>query len=159
MLKFFLFLTVFSSLLFSSGVKANGCDLSQVGDVQLSIGGKNYEKVTYRAIVPSGKNFRTIFVGSTLSIDNTFIKITDIKANKRIKGKPRTGVVTLDVNTEKVLLTYNYDNGSFKARGIQKNSQEISFALEIKALFVIRDNNTHTKENTWTQKSIESTLV
>ncbi len=134
MLKIFLSIMFLSSLLFSSGIKANGCDLSQTGDVQLTLNGKKYEKVNYKAIVPSGKNFKTIFIGSTISMKDTLIKITDIQADKRIKGKPRTGLITIDIDSETVILNYNYEKGHFMAKGIQKNSQEIAFALEIKAL-------------------------
>ncbi len=134
MTKILLSLIFISSLAFSAGLKATGCDLSQFGDVELTLGSKNYEKATYKAITPSGKNFKTIFVGSTITVDGTVATITDIKANKREKGKPRTGVVTLDVNSEIVVLTYHYNKGNFSAIGILKDGRAISFALEIKAL-------------------------
>ena len=134
MIKVLLSLVFISSLAFCAGVKANGCDLSQVGDVKLTINGKNYEKAHYNAIAKSGKNFRAIFVGSTMSVENTVIKIIDIKADKRIKGKPRTGVIMVVVNSEEVVLNYSYDKGHFSAKGIQENKNEINFSLEIKAL-------------------------
>ncbi|WP_457744702.1 hypothetical protein [Sulfurimonas sp.] len=134
MLKFFLSLMLLSSLLLSSGIKVNGCDLSQVGDVNLTINGKNYQKVNYKAITPSGRNFKTIFIGSTISVGNIFITITDIRANKRIKKEARTGLITVDVNSEKVILWYRYDKGYFEAKGVLKNSQKIGFKLRIKAL-------------------------
>lgn len=134
MLKILISLAFISSLAFSAGLKANGCDLSQTGDVELNINGKSYKKADYRAKIPSGKNFKTIFVGSTISAGGSMVTIIDIKADKRIKGKPRTGVVTVEVDSEKVELTYSYDKGHFSAKGMQKNKKEIGFALEIKAL-------------------------
>lgn len=134
MLNILISLVFVSSLASSAGLKANGCDLSQVGDVSLTVNAKHYKKANYKAITPSGKNFKTIFVGSTINVENTIIKITDIHADKRVKDKPRTGTITVDVNSESVLLNYTYDKGHFNAKGVQKNSKEISFALEIKAL-------------------------
>lgn len=137
MLKIFISLAFISSLVFSAGTKANGCDLSQVGDVELNVNGKSYKNANYKAIASSGKNFRTIFVGSTMSVENTVVEIIDIKANKRIKGKPRTGTITVESNSEKIVLNYNYNKGHFFAKGTQKNGKEISFALEIKALLCL----------------------
>ena len=134
MLKILISLAFISSLAFSAGLKANGCDLSQVGDVELNINGKSYKKADYKAKIPSGKNFKTIFIGSTIKVENAVVEITDIKADKRIKGKPRTGMVTVDANSEQVALNYSYDKGHFSAKGVQKNGKEIGFSLEIKAL-------------------------
>jgi len=131
MFKKILFLIFFSSLLLA---KPNGCDLSQVGDVKLQIGSNIYEKTNYKAIAPSGKNFRSILVGSTINTKNISLKIVAIKANKRVKGKPRTGIITITLNNEKIPMTYNYNKGHFKAKGILKNKTPFSFALEIKAL-------------------------
>ena len=134
MLKILISLMFISSLALSAGLKANGCDLSQVGDVSLTLNGESYEKADYKAITPTGKNFKTIFIGSTIRIKDTLITITNIQADKRLKGKPRTGTVTVDINSEKVVMNYNYNKGHFSAKGIQKNSNTIAFALEIKAL-------------------------
>ncbi|WP_373036737.1 hypothetical protein [Sulfurimonas sp.] len=138
MLKILVSLALISSFAFSAGLKANGCDLSQVGDVELNINNKSYKKANYKAKVPSGRNFKTIFIGATMNVDTALVTIIDIEADKREKGKPRTGRVTVKVdtgsNSENVVLEYNYDKGHFSAKGIQKNKQEISFALEIKAL-------------------------
>ncbi len=118
----------------SATSKANSYELSQVGDVSLFLNGQNYKKVNYKAIVASAKNLKTIFIGSTLSVEGTTITITEIHANKRIKRQARTGTIRVEVNSEKVILNYIYDKGHFSAKGLQKNSKEISFSLEIKAL-------------------------
>jgi hypothetical protein len=81
-----------------------------------------FDKVDYKAVAKDGKNFREILVGSSVNIDTSSVnskntgrdvklvkfffkqmdsntmnaKITDIKADKKLKDKARTGVVTLD---------------------------------------------------------------
>jgi len=134
MLKIIFSIIFVISLLNSASLKHTGCDLSQVGDVEFKLGSKIYKKANYKAVAPSGKNFKTIFVGSTISVDGTAVKITDIKANKREKDKPRTGVITLDVNSQVVEMEYHYNKGHFSAKGRLKDGRSISFFLEIKAL-------------------------
>ena len=121
--------------MYGDTLKPTGCELSQVGKVELSIGSKSTKDAKYKAIVKSGKNFRTIFVGSTMSIDAVNVEILDIKANKRIKREARTGTITISLDAkEKVVMTYSYDKGHFEAKGTLKNADAISFALDIKAL-------------------------
>ena len=127
------------SLACGVGLKPTGCELSQVGDVKLSLGKTlSLSKVDYKPIAKSGRNFRAILVGSVLSIGDTKVKILDIKANKRVGRQPRTGVVSVFLKTssksEKIDMKYRYNKGHFEAKGLQKNSNEISFTLEIKAL-------------------------
>ncbi len=139
MKKIILSLALISSLALCSAPKHTSCDLSQVGDVTLNLGGYGiFKKANYKAIVETGKNFKTIFIGSTISVKSATLTITDIHADKRIKGKPRTGIITvnLDANntTQKIEMNYSYDKGDFSAKGVQKNGKNISFTLKIKAL-------------------------
>lgn len=139
MKKILFVLALLSSLALCSAPKHTSCDLSQVGDVELHLGGYGvFQKANYKAIAKSGKNFKTIFIGSIISVDSATLTITDIQADKRIKGKPRTGVITVtlqtDKKTQKIKMNYTYNKGDFYAKGIQKNGKEISFALKIKAL-------------------------
>ena len=138
MIKIIISLMFISSLVFATGLKPNGCDLSQVGDVELNLGSKKFKKTVYKAISPSGKNFRSILVGSTISVESIVVKIMDIKADKRVKGRPRTGTVTVSLNAdninEKIQMKYRYSKGHFVAKGLQQNARIISFALDIKAL-------------------------
>ncbi|PHS57797.1 MAG: hypothetical protein COB17_04900 [Sulfurimonas sp.] len=107
-----------------------------------------FNKVTYTPVAKNGKNFREILVGSSVSIDTSSVnsknksrdfklvsfffqkmstkninaKIIDIKADKKIKNQPRTGVVTLDVTmngiTKSLPMKYTYSNAIFEAKGV-----------------------------------------
>ena len=138
MFKFVVSIFFAVSIVFAGGIKANGCDLSVVGDVVLSVGSEKGSVVEYKAIAPSGKNFRAILVGSTMSTDNIALKIVDIKANKRVKREARTGTVSVvikkDGKSEKIDMPYSYDKGLLSAKAKQKNGDDISFNFEIKAL-------------------------
>ncbi len=138
MFKIILSFIFATSIAFGSGVKANGCDLSVVGDVTLSVGAKTKGVVDYKAVSPSGKNFRSILVGSTMTIDGLTLEILDIKANKRVKREARTGTVSVvikkDGKSEKIDMPYSYDKGLLSAKAKQKNGDDISFNFEIKAL-------------------------
>ncbi len=138
MIKTIFFLLFTSSLMFGANLKANGCDLSQVGDVEFSVGAKTTKKADYKAIAPSGKNFRSILVGSTMRVDDFTLKIVDIKANKRVKRKARTGIISAvvynDAIRENIKMPYSYDKGLFVAEVKQKDGINASFALQIKAL-------------------------
>jgi polyisoprenoid-binding protein YceI len=106
-----------------------------------------FESVKYTAVAKEGKNFREILVGSSVVIDTKSVnsknkgrdaklvkfffeqmsgntidaKIVDIKADKKIKSKPRTGVVTLDITmngvTKRVPMKYSFANSVFSAKG------------------------------------------
>lgn len=138
MIKIVLSIAMLFSLAFSAELKPTGCDLSQIGEVTLKVGSKDYAKTTYKAIAKSGKNFRAILVGSIISVKGVSLEILDIKADKRVRGKPRTGDITvkldIDKSTQKVAMKYSYDKGHFSAEGTQKNGEELNFALEIEAL-------------------------
>jgi len=107
-----------------------------------------FDNVKYTAVAAEGKNFREILVGSSVSIDTSSVnskhkgrdaklvkfffeqmssknidaKILDIKADKKIKGKPRTGVVTLDITmngiTKTTPMTYSFADSVFSAKGV-----------------------------------------
>jgi hypothetical protein len=57
-----------------------------------------------------------------MSKKNIEAKIIDIKADKRVKNAPRTGLVTIEVTmnsqTKKVPMKYTYSKGEFKASGV-----------------------------------------
>ena len=105
-----------------------------------------FSKVAYTPVAKDGKNFREILVGSSVVVDAKSVnsknegrdaklvkfffeqmsgdikaKITDIKADKHIKGKPRTGVVSIEVtmnNVKKIVpMKYNFSEGVFSAGG------------------------------------------
>jgi len=114
---------------------------------KIGVGGV-FKSVKYTPIAPMGKNFRSILVGSKVVIDTTSVdsknsgrdiklvkfffnmmsgknidaKITDIKADKKIKDAPRTGVVTIDVRmngvTKSVPMKYSFSDGMFTAAGV-----------------------------------------
>ncbi len=138
MFKFVVSIFFAVSIAFAGGIKANGCDLSVVGDVILSVGSEKGSPVEYKAIAPSGKNFSAILVGSTMSTDNMTLEILDIKANKRVKREARTGTISVVIqrgaNSEKIDMPYSYNKGIFSAKAKQENGADISFMFEIKAL-------------------------
>ncbi len=106
-----------------------------------------FDKVAYTPAAKEGENFRSIFVGSSVVIDSSSVnskhadrdaklakfffgmmngksinaKILDIKADKRVKDAPRTGVldVEIEMNGVKkvVLMNYSFDNEIFEAKG------------------------------------------
>ncbi len=138
MIKTLLSLVFLSSLLLSGDLKPTGCDLSQIGDVELNVGHKSSKKADYKAIAKSGKNFRAILVGSVITMQDAMVEILDIKADKRVRGKPRTGTVTVSLNSnnfnQNIKMHYSYSKSHFSAKGIDKNGRFISFGLEIAAL-------------------------
>jgi len=107
-----------------------------------------FTSVQYVPVAKEGKNFADLLVGSTVSIDATQIntanptrdetlvkmffgqlksttiegKIVAMKANKRVKGKPYTGVldVELSFNTKRMTIPmkYTYEKEHFMAEGI-----------------------------------------
>jgi hypothetical protein len=134
------------------------CSLSQEGALsvnwkayktasKIGVGGA-FDNVSYTAAAPSGKNFREIFVGSTVLIDEKSVnsknegrdqklvafffeqmvgesisaKIVDINSNKPMKGEPKTGTfiteVTMNGVTKTVPLAYSYDMGVLTAKGV-----------------------------------------
>lgn len=114
---------------------------------KIGVGGV-FDSVKYTPFAKEGKNFRTILVGSKVDIDTNSVnsknagrddklvkfffnmmssnnieaKIVDIKADKKIKNAPRTGVVTIDVKMNGVAKTvpmkYSFSDGIFSATGV-----------------------------------------
>ncbi|WP_373003848.1 YceI family protein [Sulfurimonas sp.] len=106
-----------------------------------------FDSVKYTAVAPKGNNFREILVGSSVVIDtasvnsknsgrdvklvqfffeqmsskNITAKIVDIKSNKRERGKPKTGVmsvaVTMNGVTKNVPMEYIFNKGDLSATG------------------------------------------
>ncbi len=140
MLKIFLSVMMLSSLMFgATKAKPTGCDLSQDGKVELNILGYGSSKdAHYQAAKKVGKNFKELFIGTKISFRDALVSITDIKANKRDRTLPRTGLlfIVLKLNgvEEKIKMTYMYEQGHFIALGKQKNKREINLSLYIKAL-------------------------
>ena len=158
MIKIVLTMVLGFVLLNGAEIKHTGCDLSPVGKFSVSFQayktaakvGVNgsFDRVNFKAIRPTGKNFREIFVGSTVNIEtasvnskhkerdmkiatfffnkmssqNIAAEIIAISSDKRIKGKPRTGTllvnVTMNGKTKKVPMTYSYMDGLFDATGV-----------------------------------------
>lgn len=114
---------------------------------KIGVGGQ-FTAVKYTPNSLEGKNFRELFVGSNVSIDTTKLttgnpgrdaklvkfffsemssntieaKIIDIqRTDKHIKGKPRTGTVSVEISmngvTRTIPMKYFYDKGIFDATG------------------------------------------
>jgi len=125
---------VFSIFLFSltllygaeMGLHGGGCELTQEGAVQLNIANKIYPNVSYSAHTKSGKNFREIFVGSIISVKEAQLTILDYKPNKRVKGKPKTGIFMVKVTTpstnKTITMAYIFDAGIISATGVFNNA-------------------------------------
>jgi polyisoprenoid-binding protein YceI len=148
-----------SAVLLSSTLFANGgCELAQVGAMnvewtayktakKVGVSG-TFESVTYKPVAKSGENFRSILVGSSVSIDtksvntkhesrdatlskfffemmsqkNIEAKIVDIKADKSEKGAPRRGVLSVEIEMNGIKKTvpmkYSFSDGLFAAEGV-----------------------------------------
>ncbi len=165
MKKILIGLLLFVSFAYSS---SGGCILTQDKSIKIKYNAFNkklnvkiaeqFKNIKYIPTAIEGKNFRDLFVGSKIFIDTTSsklsiqpieAKITSIKANKRIKGKPRTGTIQLSVTIKQKNLTipmlYNYNDGYFEATGVIKlkdfnlltttfDNITITFSTNIKAL-------------------------
>ena len=162
MLKIFLsllMLVVVSSALEEMGLKASGgCVLTQKESVvvnftayktPLKIGvSGTFDKVLYKPKSSSGKNFRELFVGSSVVIDTSSVnsynkdrdnklvksffdnmlfktieaKIVEYKSDKRYKGKPKTGLfmveITMNGVTKTIPMRYSYFKGKMEAKGV-----------------------------------------
>lgn len=151
-----LFIT--SVVLSANASEKTGCVLAQKGKVnvnweayktesKVAVGGV-FDSVTYIPYAKEGKNFRSILVGSKVSIDTSSVnsknsgrdeklvkfffeqmstknidgEIVDIKADPKVKNAPRTGVVTIDIKmndvTKRVPMKYSFSDGLFSAKGV-----------------------------------------
>ena len=133
-----LFTLLFSFLLLNAtemGIKGGGCILAQEGKVQLYYNAKVFDNINYKANAKSGKNFREIFIGTQMSTDNIKIKIIDYKPNKRMKGKPKTGIFIVDTTIDKITTTmtmaYIFDKGIMSTTGVI-NETTIGFTTKVK---------------------------
>ncbi len=133
LLPFFLSLSLLSAG--EMGLKGGGCVLAQEGKVQLQLKDKIYSDVSYDAAASSGANFREIFVGSLIKVEGTILEILDYHPNKRMKGKPKTGVfmvkVTNGTGVKIISMAYIFDAGMISATGIINNSS-IGFVSKVK---------------------------
>ena len=114
---------------------------------KLGVGGQ-FTSVKYTPAALEGKNFKELFVGSKVSIDTTKIttgnptrdetlvkmffqklktttieaKIINIKkTDKHTKGKPRTGMIDVEITMNEqtliIPMMYTYEKGLFTAKG------------------------------------------
>lgn len=113
---------------------------------KVGVGGV-FDKVTYTPAAKDGDNFRSILVGSFVVIDSLSVnsknegrdeklakfffsmmsdkninaKIVDIKADKKVKDAPRTGIVDVEIEMngvkKTVPMTYSFSNDVFEAKG------------------------------------------
>lgn len=128
-----------TTLLFSLGKTApkTGCILAQQGDINVSLNNAKFDNVTYKSVAKEGKNFKEILVGSIISAknksDSLTAKITDIKANKRVKREPRTGTITMAITlndeTKEIPFNYKYDKEIMNIK-----DKELNFTIKIKAI-------------------------
>jgi len=114
--------------------------------LKIGVGGV-FDDVKYTPIAKEGKNFREILVGSSIDIDtrkvnsknkardeklyksffkqmniqNIKAKIIDIKADPKVNGAPRTGIVIVEIDmngiTRTVPMKYSFSDNVFTADG------------------------------------------
>ena len=104
--------------------KSGGCTLTQSSNVKIGYNATELKGVSYSMPSKSGSNFRELFVGATLSllIPETkkilFVKVLDYKPNKRVKGKPKTGIFITEFaydGKKRVLnMEYIFNKGDMK---------------------------------------------
>lgn len=179
----------------------SGCTLAQSGPIEVSwtgyktpkkvgVGG-TFDKVTYTPVAPSGENFRSILVGSSVVIDTSSVnskhqdrdaklakfffglmsdkninaKIVDIKADKKVKDAPRTGVVTLEIEMNGVKkttpMTYSFSDGVFEAKGsidlLEFSANEALSGIN-KACYDLHEGKTWSDVGIGFKTKIEATL-
>ena len=110
--------------------KSGGCTLTQSDIVKVGYNDVVLKDVAYKAHKKQGKNFRELFVGAKLEVlipstkKKLVAKALDYKPNKRIKGKPKTGLFVVKFlydGKEKVIeMPYTFD------KGVMKISKELS---------------------------------
>jgi len=132
-----------SMLTYVNASSKGSCLLSQKGDFKIEVNNtKVKSKIKYTPIAKNGESFRSILVGSYLAFitdDNKKIEIiiTDIKADPRIKKKPRTGYITLDVkiNNKNTItpLKYSFEDGIFNIDG-KVDDLNINITTRIEAI-------------------------
>ena len=117
------------------GKNGGGCTLSQEGSVKVYYKQHFLDDVKYVPTALSGKNFREIFIDSVIHTKNIKIKLLDYIPNKRVKGKPKTGIfiaeVTKNSKTTTITMTYIFDAGIMSATGVL-NKSSIGFETNVK---------------------------
>ncbi|MDQ1263743.1 MAG: hypothetical protein QG559_744 [Campylobacterota bacterium] len=157
---------------------------------KVGVGG-TFDKVTYTPIAKDGDNFRSILVGSSVVIDSSSVnsknegrdeklakfffgmmsdkninaKIVDIKADKKVKDAPRTGIVDVEIemnNVKKTVpMTYSFSNDVFEAKGtIDILDFSANKALEgiNKACFDLHEGKTWSEAQIGFKTKIEAVL-
>jgi len=131
------------------GKSGGGCTLAQEGEFKVGYNEVTLKGVKYIAKAPSGKNFREIFVDSKVVIDTENpdniikAKILDYKPNKRMKGKPKTGLFIVEISmngiTTVLPMKYIFDAGVMKANAVinapyskKDSSLKIWFKTDVK---------------------------
>ena len=131
------------------GKNGGGCTLAQKGEFKVGYNDVTLDGVKYISKAPSGKNFREIFVGSKVVIANenpdNVIKaeIMDYKPNKRMKGKPKTGLFIVKISMKAGMtilpMKYIFDAGVIKASAVidspftkEKSTLKIWFETDVK---------------------------
>ena len=133
MFKLLLSLMIITTISFADIKKSSaGCILTQEGKFKVGIDDTILTNTRYIPIAKSGKNFRTIFVGSKVIITHPSTKktikakIIDYKPNKRVRGKPKTGIFIVKITMQKIEKTikmnYIFKDGKIKASTILDNS-------------------------------------
>jgi hypothetical protein len=147
---------LFSTVANATQAPKTGCILAQRGEVILDwkdndnhIG--HFKNVIYNPIKVEGSNFRKILVGSKLKVlssdDNLLFTIVDIHANKKQKGKPRTGNIEMQVDTsigtKSFDMKYTYSNNMMEASGRVNllKYKLISFKMKIEAILCSAPKN------------------
>ena len=146
-LSFIIAVTVASSA--EMGKNGGGCTLAQQGEFKVGYNEVTLKGVEYKAKAPSGANFREIFVGSKVVIANENpqnvinAEIMDYKPNKRMKGKPKTGLFIVKISMKSGMtilpMKYIFDAGKMKASAVidspftkEKTSLKIWFETDVK---------------------------
>ncbi|MBL6970076.1 MAG: hypothetical protein ISR68_01625 [Campylobacterales bacterium] len=136
-----------TSVVYGSNTPKTGCILAQQGEVKVAWEDNNnlsgeFKNVIYNPIKVEGPNFRTILVGSKIVLNTkpskTILEIVSIKADKRIKGQPRTGDIAMKIqNSEQLFnMKYSFANNLMEANGNVNflDYKNISFKMNISAI-------------------------
>ena len=143
-----------------------------------------FDDIKYIPVAPEGKNFREILVGSSIVIDTKKInsknkgrdetlyksffkqmniqgikaKIIDIKADPKVKGAPRTGVVAVEIDMNGVNrvipMKYSFSKGVFSANGF---IDILDFSAKKALITINRACHDLHKGKTWSDVSISFT--
>jgi hypothetical protein len=132
---FFVILLFISSLYGVEMGRSGGCTLTQSEKIKLGYDAITLQHTKYQTNQKVGKNFRELFVGTKLEVTlpstgkKLTAKVLDYKPNKRIKGKPKTGVFIVrfeyDGKEKTIILPYIFERGVMKiAKNLEKATRE-----------------------------------